>query len=201
MVLHEPFQVPYGVLVPKNIDGLLVPVACSCSHVAYNALRMEPVFMALGEASGIAAHLALTRRIPVRKVPVPVLQKILTERRGVITFYEDLNFDDPAFAAFQWLGARGLNKGYAASPDARLSRSAAWESLSRILSIEGKPWRPPIDNPDAPLLRNALAAELQKAGYSVSGDAAQPVGPVERLTLRQFASIVYRAVSPESAGN
>lgn len=47
-VLHEPFQVPYGVLVPRKIDGLLVPVACSCSHVAYNALRMEPVFMALG---------------------------------------------------------------------------------------------------------------------------------------------------------
>src|SRR5262249_17724238 len=67
-VAHQPFQVPYGVVVPRAIDGLLVPVACSCSHVAYNALRMEPVFMALGEACGIAAHLAIRHRVQVRSI-------------------------------------------------------------------------------------------------------------------------------------
>jgi len=67
---HEPFQVPRGVLVPRKIDGLLVPVACSCSHVAYNALRMEPVFMALGEVCGIAAHLAIKGKAELRNVPV-----------------------------------------------------------------------------------------------------------------------------------
>jgi hypothetical protein len=131
-VLHEPFQVPYGVLVPKKIDGLLVPVSCSCSHVAYNALRMEPVFMALGEASGIAAHLAITERKPLRKISTPVLQKILVERKGVITFFEDLPFDDPDFAAFQWLGARGLNKGYLASPDRTLTQADIEEIRLRL---------------------------------------------------------------------
>lgn len=56
---HEPFPFLFGALVPKRIDGLLVPVACSCSHVTYNAVRMEPVLMVLGEAYGIAAHLAI----------------------------------------------------------------------------------------------------------------------------------------------
>jgi len=136
-VNHSPFQVPYGVLVPRMIDGLLVPVACSCSHVAYNALRMEPVFMALGEVCGIAAHLAVSRRVVVRRVPVPDLQALLVERRGVITYYEDLPFTDPAFAAFQWLGARGLNPGYNATKDARLTSAEITERLDRILKTHG----------------------------------------------------------------
>ncbi len=110
-VQHAPFQVPYGVIVPRTIDGLLVPVACSASHVAYNALRMEPVFMALGEASGMAAHLAIEEKLPVRDIPAPRLQQLLVERGGVITFYEDLPLDHPAFAAMQWLGCRALNPG------------------------------------------------------------------------------------------
>lgn len=134
-VLHEPFQVPYGVLVPKKIDGLLVPVACSWSHVAYNALRMEPVFMALGEASGIAAHLAITKRKPPRKITTPILQKLLVERKGVIAFFEDLPFSDPDFPTFQWLGARGLNKGYLAAPDKILTQAEIDEIRARIPGI------------------------------------------------------------------
>ena len=145
---HAPFQVPFGVLVPRRIDGLLVPVACSCSHVAYNALRMEPVFMALGEACGVAAHLASRRGVEVRSVPVAELQALLVERRGVITFYEDLPFADPAFAAFQWLGARGLNLGYRANQGMKLTRADAAERLTRILKLHGGVWNagdPPLD--------------------------------------------------------
>jgi hypothetical protein len=138
MVGHRPFQVPYGVLVPRRVDGLLVPVACSCSHVAYNALRMEPVFMALGEAAGIAAHLAIANEVAVRRVPTAVLQRRLVERGGVITFYEDLKFGDPAFAAFQWLGARGLNPGYCATPAQMLTREDAQTKLAHILQFESK---------------------------------------------------------------
>lgn len=129
---HEAFQVPYGVLVPKKIDGLLVPVACSCSHVAYNAVRMEPVFIALGEACGIAVHQSLTERKPLRKINTAKLQKILVEQKGVITFFEDLPFNDPDFAAFQWLGARGLNKGYRATPDKVLTQADIDDIRSRI---------------------------------------------------------------------
>jgi hypothetical protein len=170
-VNHEPFEVPYGVLVPRRIEALLVPVACSCSHVAYNALRMEPVFMGLGEVCGIAAHLAIRGGVEVRRVPVPELQALLVERRGVITFYEDLPFTDPAFAAFQWLGARGLNGGYKATKDARLTHADAAEKLARILKVHG---------PISP----GLQARLAKATEAPD------------LDLTQFATTVYKALRP-----
>lgn len=191
---HDPFQVPYGVIVPRQIDGLLVPVACSCSHVAYNALRMEPVFMALGQASGVAAHLAISRDWPVRRVPVAELQQLLVEQRGVITFYEDLKFDDPAFAAFQWLGARGLNPGYKATPGLKLARRDGWVKLSRILHVEGKRWDEPQNDPQTPLRGADVAEWLRQAGYQPEDTGAQG-GWDQPLTLAQFATLLYRTLN------
>ena len=71
-------------LVPKCVDGLLVPVACSASHIGYQALRMEPVFMALGEACGIAAKTAQVAKVEVRRVEVPAVQREILQRGGVI---------------------------------------------------------------------------------------------------------------------
>jgi hypothetical protein len=195
MVPHEPFQVPYGVLVPRGVDGLLVPVACSCSHVAYNALRMEPVFMALGEASGIAAHLAIAGGVAVRRVPTAELQRLLVERGGVITFYSDLKFDHPEFPAFQWLGARGLNPGYQATPELALMRRHGWTKLGRILRAEGKSWTEPQNDPELPLRAADLLAWLRQAGYAPPADAGPvaPDGPP--LTLAEFARLVYRALA------
>jgi len=85
-VVHEPIQLPYRMLVPKSVDGLLVPVACSTTHVGYQTLRMEPVFMALGEAAGIAAALATQTKTPVRAVEIPALQREILRRGGVILY-------------------------------------------------------------------------------------------------------------------
>ena len=83
---HEPLQLPYRILVPQCVDGLLVPVACSASHVGYQTIRMEPVFMALGEACGIAAKTALDARVRLRRVDVPAVQRKILERGGVILY-------------------------------------------------------------------------------------------------------------------
>lgn len=85
-VEHEPFQIPYRSLLPKSVDGLLVPVACSASHVGYQTIRMEPVFMALGEASGIAAAQATFAKVELRKIDVPALQREILKRGGVILY-------------------------------------------------------------------------------------------------------------------
>eukprot|EP00041_Stephanoeca_diplocostata_P020782 m.472220 g.472220 ORF g.472220 m.472220 type:complete len:577 (-) comp21660_c0_seq22:353-2083(-) len=55
-----PFALPYGIMLPRQgqADNLLVPVAVSASHVAFNALRMEPTWMVLGHAAGVAAAMA-----------------------------------------------------------------------------------------------------------------------------------------------
>ena len=55
-----PYPISYRAITPKRneCDNLLVPVCLSASHIAFGSIRMEPVFMVLGQASAIAAHLA-----------------------------------------------------------------------------------------------------------------------------------------------
>lgn len=186
---HEPFQVPYGVLVPRQIDGLLAPVPCSCSHVAYNALRMEPVFMALGEACGMAAHLAIEKGTALRAVDGAELQAQLVERGAVVTFFADLPFGDPDFAAMQWLGARGLNKGYRADKDTPLTEGDGAERLNRILAASGSEKRVQASAPAQALTRETLAGWLREADYT-------PVAGEETLAMNvgRFAAAVYRAM-------
>ncbi len=84
-VAVQPYQIPYRVLVPKQseAENLLVPVCFSASHVAYSSLRMEPQYMILGHAAGVASALAVQKGVAVQAVPVEELQKILLAEGGV----------------------------------------------------------------------------------------------------------------------
>ena len=65
-----PWPIPYRSIVParKACDDLLVPVCVSASHIAFGSLRMEPVFMSLGQVAGLAAAMSLRQGIPVQDV-------------------------------------------------------------------------------------------------------------------------------------
>jgi len=102
-----PYQIPYGVMVPKNRKGVLFPVGISCTHVAMCSVRMEPVWSALGQAAGVAAALAIDRKLELDQVPVGDIQDELLRQRCALFFYTDLPGDDPAFAAVQTLSLRG----------------------------------------------------------------------------------------------
>ncbi len=56
--LTDPYEIPYRSITPFAPSNLLVTCAVSATHIAYGSLRMEPVFMMIGEAAGTAAHLA-----------------------------------------------------------------------------------------------------------------------------------------------
>jgi hypothetical protein len=103
-----PFQIPYGVIVPRHVENILVPVALSASHVGYSALRFEPTWTALGHAAGLAAHLALDGPGNTHDVEPASIQRLL-HRDGAATIYvSDVLPADPHFAAVQYLGLRGF---------------------------------------------------------------------------------------------
>ena len=82
--ITRPYEIPYRILIPEKIDGLIVPVAASTTHVAFSSIRMEPTWMALGQAAGVAAHLAIQNRVEPRTVPNNELQSLLTSQGQVI---------------------------------------------------------------------------------------------------------------------
>ncbi len=73
----QPGQIPYGALLPKQIDNLLAPVAMSCTHVAMSVLRMEPVWMTTGQVAGLAAAEAREQGRQVAEIDPTELPKTL----------------------------------------------------------------------------------------------------------------------------
>ncbi|MCE9629809.1 MAG: FAD-dependent oxidoreductase [Planctomycetia bacterium] len=73
------YPISYHALVPqaKECRNLLVPVCLSATHVAYASIRMEPVFMVLGQAAGAAAALSIESRVAVQDVSYPRLRSVL----------------------------------------------------------------------------------------------------------------------------
>ena len=77
----SPYPVSYRSIIPKQTeaDNLLVPVCLSASHIAYGSIRMEPVFMVLGQSAALAAVMAVNQRKPVQQVDIAVLQRMLKQ--------------------------------------------------------------------------------------------------------------------------
>jgi hypothetical protein len=78
------YDIPYACMTPYEPSNLLVPVCQSASHVAYCSLRMEPVFMMLGQAAGNAAHLAVAKKTSVQDVNVPALRALLRDQGMIL---------------------------------------------------------------------------------------------------------------------
>jgi hypothetical protein len=74
-----PYPISYRSIVPKAAEctNLLVPVCLSASHIAYGSIRMEPVFMVLGQSAATAAALAIEDRVTLQGVDYPRLRRRL----------------------------------------------------------------------------------------------------------------------------
>lgn len=94
-VAVRPYQIPFRIVLPKKEEArnLLVPVCFSASHVAYSSLRMEPQYMILGHAAGVAAALAIHGRTAVQDVSIAELQKTLKSEAAVFEFVRNQQMD------------------------------------------------------------------------------------------------------------
>jgi hypothetical protein len=81
-----PYPISYRSIVPKaaECENLLVPVCLSATHIAYGSIRMEPVFMILGESAATAAALALDGQVSVQKVDYQKLRARLLADKQVL---------------------------------------------------------------------------------------------------------------------
>jgi hypothetical protein len=106
------YNVPLGVLIPKNKDGLIVAEkSISVSNLVNGTTRLQPVVMQLGQAAGVLSVLALKKHGSIKKVSVRNVQTELLEHGGYIMPYLDLPKTDPYFKAVQRIGATGILKG------------------------------------------------------------------------------------------
>ncbi len=94
----SPYEIAYRALLPKRDEcrNLFVPVCVSASHVSYSTIRMEPQYMIMGHATGVAAALALRDQVAVQDVNVKALQARLREQKAVLSLDDSAGVDiDP----------------------------------------------------------------------------------------------------------
>jgi hypothetical protein len=88
-----PYGIDFGSIVPKReqCTNLVVPVCVSSSHIAFGSIRMEPVFMILGQSAATVAVLAINENIDVQKLDYEKLKKHLTENGQRLSYSEQKN--------------------------------------------------------------------------------------------------------------
>ena len=84
--VDAPFPISYKSIVPKKseITNLFIPVCLSSSHIAYGSIRMEPVFMVLGQSAAIAASIAIDKSLQIQEVSYPELRAALIKNNQVL---------------------------------------------------------------------------------------------------------------------
>jgi hypothetical protein len=152
-----PYPIDYLSLVPKQGEcgNLLVPVCLSATHIAFGSIRMEPVFMVLGQSAATAASLAIDAGVAVQEIDYTALRDRL-EGDGQVLAYtapprpaanytaldslEGLVVDDSAAKLTgEWVASvlsTGIHQGYRHDNDARDGRASA--VFSAELTVPGR---------------------------------------------------------------
>jgi FAD-dependent oxidoreductase family protein len=83
---NGPYSIAYGALVPRRgqAGNLIVPVCVSSSHIAFGSIRMEPVFMVLGQSAATAAAMAIDGGVALQDVPYAQLRERLLKDGQVL---------------------------------------------------------------------------------------------------------------------
>ncbi len=127
------YTVPFGVIVPSKTDNLLIPVPVSGSHIGFSTLRMEPCWMALGQAAGLAASIAIDKDLKINNIPISLLQDKLIKQKATLMYFRDIDISSPDFEMAQYMSLKGYLQEWDANLDNLLDDGTAttWMELSK----------------------------------------------------------------------
>jgi hypothetical protein len=133
MEVSRPGQVPFGALLPPDLDNLLVVTTLSATHVGWGTVRQTPTLMHIAEAAGWAIVLAARDRVLPAEISVERLQRLLVTHGCMLSFFNDCDMSStaPWLPGVQFAGTRGFFRNYDARaeqpPDS--STANAWRKL------------------------------------------------------------------------
>ncbi|MBI3974274.1 MAG: FAD-dependent oxidoreductase [Chloroflexi bacterium] len=216
----RPGQIPYRCLLPQDVDNVLVPVCLSCTHVGWGTIRLEPVWMHVGEVAGYAAALSLRRGELLGTLSPDRLQWHVANRRVMLSFVNefDMAADAPWVPAVQYLGTKGFFPSYDARPLDPLDSITAihWaRSACDVLQGQGnagerarhllRALRAPVPSPGEPTtvwqFRELLAGELRYRDQDVATlQRRAPVGLTDdaALTRGDACRLVVALIAPHA---
>ncbi len=122
-----PGQISLRTIFPLEPDNLVVPVCLSASHIGLGAIRLEPVWMSLGEVVGYLATEACNKKIAIKNIDPDRLTRKLAQHRFMISFFNDVEGRESAdwYPAVQYLGTKGFFASYEARPNRKLTKVLA----------------------------------------------------------------------------
>ena len=136
MEVSRPGQVPFGVLLPRELDNLLLVTTVSATHVGWGTVRQTPTLMHLAESAAWAVILSVELGVPPSAVPVDRLQRVLVAQGVMISFFNDFDMGvrQDWVPAVQYFGARGFFDAYDAKPHDLLDAATAkrWAKIAGV---------------------------------------------------------------------
>ncbi len=181
MLLSEetrPGQVSYQCLLPQELDNLLVTVCVSSSHIGWGTIRLEPVWMQIGESAGYALALARQLQVAPAALPADALRRKLVENHILLGLFNEFDMRAPTGAqrAAQYFVTQGFFPAYSARLDAPLTRAVAavWAKPDAEANATARGVAE-ADKSDGPALTAAEFAQLAGRAWP---DA--PAGPLSR---------------------
>jgi len=190
----QPYHIPYRIMVPQEVDGLLVPVAASTTHIAFSSIRLEPTWMALGQAAAMAAHISLREHVQPRHIAVEALQRELLHGGQVLTFFKDIDRASPDYAALQYFGTKGFFRDYHAHARQPVSRATAREWLGLALGVRAAPLATAIKGEGS-----LTAAEWSKISSLAKWPSPASAGGADSgVTRGEFCRALFENISLRS---
>ncbi len=192
----RPGQIPYRSLLPQGVDNLLVPACLSATHIAWGAVRLEPVWMQTGEAAGFAAALARQQDTTPAQLDSDLVVRTLVQRGQMVSFFNDVSVacKEPWVAAVQYFGTKGFFADYDARLASPLKRATArvWgDGLTKLLAGKPDPGRAGLAVAEAERIEDQPATAAEFAAMLPSASDS----PEGIFTRQQAAEMMWSTLN------